>query len=103
MKRYPRKLAYNDYVKFYKDENYMPFSTTKFGLKLKSVVYIHKTTQNNNTVRYYMIKDYVKTRYNTEDEEMIDILAFLSKFSSSNCDISNGLLVRNSLADIISI
>jgi hypothetical protein len=30
MKRYPHKLAYNDYVKFCIDENYMPFSNTKF-------------------------------------------------------------------------
>jgi hypothetical protein len=46
MKRYPGKLAYIDYVKFFKDENYMPFSNTKFGLKLKDVVNIHKTTKD---------------------------------------------------------
>jgi hypothetical protein len=39
----------------------LPFSNTKFGWKLKSVVDIHKTTQNNKTVRYYMIKNDVKT------------------------------------------
>jgi hypothetical protein len=50
----------------------LPFINTKFGLKLKSVVDIHKTTQNNKTVRYYMTKNDVKTRYNI-DEEMIDI------------------------------
>jgi hypothetical protein len=44
MKRYPRKLCYNDYVKFCKDENCMLFSNSKFGLKLKSVVDVHRTT-----------------------------------------------------------
>jgi hypothetical protein len=38
MKRYPGKLAYIDSIKFCKDETYMPFSNTKFGLELKSVV-----------------------------------------------------------------
>jgi hypothetical protein len=60
MKRYPRNLAYLDYVKFCKDENYLPFSNTKFGLKLKSVVNIHQTTKDGKTVRYYLIKDDVK-------------------------------------------
>jgi hypothetical protein len=45
--RYLCKLAYNYYIKFCKDETYLPFSNTKFGLKLKSVVDVHKTTQNN--------------------------------------------------------
>ena len=67
MKRYPRKLAYNDYVKFCKDENYMPFSNTKFGLKLKDVVDVHKTTKDYKTVRYYKIKDDVKARYDIEE------------------------------------
>jgi hypothetical protein len=66
MKRYPRKLAYNDYVKFYKDENYMPFSNIKFGLKLKSVVDVHKTSKYYKTVRYYQIKNDVKSRYEIE-------------------------------------
>jgi hypothetical protein len=30
LKRYPCKLAYFYYVKYGKDENYMPFSNTKF-------------------------------------------------------------------------
>jgi hypothetical protein len=63
MKRYPRKLAYIDYVKFYKDKNYMPFSNTKFGLKLKDVGDFHQTTKDYKTVRYYQIKDDVKARY----------------------------------------
>jgi hypothetical protein len=72
--RYNCKLAYIDYVKFCKDETYMPFSKTKFGLKLKNVVDIHKTTKNNETVRYYKIKDDVKARYDIEDkmEELDD-------------------------------
>jgi hypothetical protein len=80
MKRYPRKLAYFDYVKFCKDENYMPFSNTKFGLKLKSVVYSYQTTKDGKTVRYYLIKDEVKARYKSENMELdselddIDIL-----------------------------
>jgi hypothetical protein len=52
MKRYPRNLAYNDYIKFCKDENYMPFSNTKFDLKLKNIVDVHKTTKDDKTVRY---------------------------------------------------
>jgi hypothetical protein len=52
-KSYNCKLVYVDYIKFCKNETSMPFSNTKFGLKLKSVVDIHKTTQNNKTVRYY--------------------------------------------------
>jgi hypothetical protein len=70
MKRYPCKLAYADYIKFCKDEPYMSFSNTKFGLKLKSVVDVHKTTQNNKTVRDYRIKDDVKERYESEDKEL---------------------------------
>jgi hypothetical protein len=70
MKRYPCKLAYLDYIKFCKDENYLPFRKTKFGLKLKSVVDVHKTTQNNKTVKYYKIKDEVKARYEIEEYEL---------------------------------
>jgi hypothetical protein len=36
---------------------------------LKSVVEIHKTSQNNKTIRYYKIKDEVKARYEIEDKE----------------------------------
>jgi hypothetical protein len=72
MQRYSRILAYNDYVKFCKDENYMPFSYTKFGLKLKDVVDVHKTTKNYKTIRYYMIKDEVKAKYDIEDYELND-------------------------------
>jgi hypothetical protein len=36
-KRYNCKLGYVNYIKFCKDESYMPFSNTKFGLKLKSI------------------------------------------------------------------
>jgi hypothetical protein len=68
MKRYPGKLAYNDYVKFFKDENYMPFSNIKFGLKLKDIVDVHKTTKDYKTVRYYKIKDDVKVKYDIEDK-----------------------------------
>jgi hypothetical protein len=38
MKRYPRKLAYNNYVNFCQDENYLPFSNIQFGLKLKTEI-----------------------------------------------------------------
>jgi hypothetical protein len=72
MKRYPCKLAYVDYIKFYKDETYMPFSNTKFGLTLKSLVDIHKTSQNNKTARYYLIKKDVKERYEIEESELND-------------------------------
>jgi hypothetical protein len=61
-KRYPCKLAYIDYIKFCKDETNLTFSNTTFGLKLKNVVDIHNTSQNNKTIRYYKIKDDVKTR-----------------------------------------
>jgi hypothetical protein len=67
MKRYPRKLAYIDYAKFSKDENYMPFSNTKFGLKLKDVVDVHKTTKDYKTVRYYKIKDELHATYEIEE------------------------------------
>ena len=70
MKRYPGKLAYNDYLKFCKDENYMPFSNTKFGLKLKRIVDVHKTTKDYKTVRYYKIKDDVKAKYEIENNEL---------------------------------
>jgi hypothetical protein len=70
MKRYPRQLAYNDYVKFCKDENYMPFSNTKFGLKLKDVVDVYKTTKDYRTVRYYKIKEEVKAKYYIEELAM---------------------------------
>jgi hypothetical protein len=56
MKRYPRKLAYNDYIKSCKDENYMPFSTTKFGLKLKDEVDVYKTT------KYYKLLDTIRSK-----------------------------------------
>jgi hypothetical protein len=52
MKRYPRKLAYFDYFILCKDDNYMLFSNTKCGLKLKSFVDIHKAMQNNKMVQY---------------------------------------------------
>jgi hypothetical protein len=68
MKRYPRNLAYIDYVKFCKDENYIPYSNIKFGLKLKSVVDVHKTSKYYKTVRYYMIKDDVKAKYDIEND-----------------------------------
>jgi hypothetical protein len=68
MKRYPRKLAYIDYVTCCKDENYMPFRNTKFGLKMKSVVDVHNTTKDYKTIRYYMIKDDVKAKYEIENE-----------------------------------
>jgi hypothetical protein len=68
-KRDNSKLAYVDYIKFCKDETYLPFSDTKFGLKLKSVVDIHKTSQNDKTIRYYKIKDDIKARYDFEDKE----------------------------------
>jgi hypothetical protein len=77
MKRFPRKLAYLDYVKFCKDENYMPFCKTKFGLKLKSVVDTHQTTKDYKTVRFYLIKYDAKARYESEynvlEEELDDI------------------------------
>jgi hypothetical protein len=62
-KRYPCYIAYLDYRKFCKDETYLPFRNKKFGLKLKRVVDIHKTTQNNKTVRYDKIKNDIKARY----------------------------------------
>jgi hypothetical protein len=68
MKRYPCKLACVDYIKFCKDENFLPFSNTKFGLKLKSVVDVHQTTKDKKTVRYYLINDDVKARYEVEKE-----------------------------------
>jgi hypothetical protein len=70
MKRYPHKLAYLDYVKFCKDENYLPFSNTKFGLKMKSVVDVHKTTKDYKTIRSDQIKDDVKTKYHIEELEL---------------------------------
>jgi hypothetical protein len=60
MKKYPCKFAYTDYIKFCKNEKYMPFIKYKFGLKLKNLVDIHKTSQNNKTMRYYQIKDDIK-------------------------------------------
>jgi hypothetical protein len=73
MKKYQRKLAYFDYVKFCKDENYLPFSKTKFGLKLKNVVNCYQTTKDSKTVRYYLIKDDVKAGYEIENEvEVLD-------------------------------
>jgi hypothetical protein len=72
MKRYPRKLAYFDYVKFCKDENYIPFSNTKFGLKLKNVVDCFQTTKDYKTVRYYQIKEDVKSRYEIENDVLDD-------------------------------
>jgi hypothetical protein len=69
-KRYPCKLAYVDYLKFCKDETYMPFINIKFVLKLKSVVDVHKTTQNNKTVMYYRIKEDIKKRYEIEEYEL---------------------------------
>jgi hypothetical protein len=70
MKRYPRKLAYIDYLKFGKNEKYIPFGNIKFGLKLKSVVNFHKTSKYYKTVRYYRIKDEVKARYDIEELEL---------------------------------
>jgi hypothetical protein len=67
MKRYHCKLAYIDYIKFCKDENYLPFSNTKFGLKLKSVVDVHQTTKDYKTVRYYLIKEDIKAKYEIEN------------------------------------
>jgi hypothetical protein len=67
MKRYPRQLAYIDYVKDCRYENYMPYSNIKFGLKLKSVVDVHKTRKDHKTIRYYMIKDDVKAKYDIEN------------------------------------
>jgi hypothetical protein len=46
----------------------MPFSNTKFGLILKSVVDVHKTSKDYKTVRYYMIKEDVKAKYEIENE-----------------------------------
>jgi hypothetical protein len=68
MKRYPRQLAYIDYVKYCRDENYMPYSNIKFGLKLKSVVDVHKTTKDYKTLRYNKIKDDVKAKYGIEND-----------------------------------
>jgi CRISPR/Cas system type I-B associated protein Csh2 (Cas7 group RAMP superfamily) len=68
MKRYPRKLAYIDYANYCRDVNYMPFSNTKFGLKLKNVVICFKTTKDYKTVRYYQIKEDVKSRYEIEND-----------------------------------
>jgi hypothetical protein len=70
MKRYPKKLACNDYITFCKDENYLQFSNTKFGLKLKSVVDVHKTSQNNKTIRYYSIKNDIKGKYGIDEKEL---------------------------------
>jgi hypothetical protein len=67
--RYPCKLAYVDYIKFCKDETYMPFINTKFGLKLKSLVDANKTSKNNKTVRYYLIIDDIKARYDISNKE----------------------------------
>jgi hypothetical protein len=72
MKRYPRKLAYNEYVKFCKDENYFPFSNTKFGVKLKNILDVHKTTMDYKTIRYSRIKHDVKARYDIEELELND-------------------------------
>jgi hypothetical protein len=71
-KRYPCKIAIADYIKFCKDKTYMPFSNTKFGLKLKSVVDVHKTSKDNKTIRYYMTKDDIKAIYEIENEELDD-------------------------------
>jgi hypothetical protein len=48
----------------------MPFSNTKFGLKLKDVVDVHKTTKDYRTVRYSKIKDEVKAKYDIEELAM---------------------------------
>jgi hypothetical protein len=37
---------------------------------MKSVVDIHKTSKDYKTVRYYKIKEEVKTRYENEDMEL---------------------------------
>jgi hypothetical protein len=84
MKRYPRKLAYLDYVKFCKDENYLPFSNTKFGLKLKSVVDCFQTTKDYKTVRYYQIKDDVKAKY--EMNEIKNAMLELNEFEMNEIE-----------------
>jgi hypothetical protein len=48
----------------------MPFSNTKFGLKLKDVVDVYKTTKDYRTVRYYKIKDEIKAKYDIEELAM---------------------------------
>jgi hypothetical protein len=68
MKRYPRQLTYIDYVKYCRDENYLPYSNIKFGLKLKSLVDVHKTTKDYKTIRYYKVKDNVKAKYDIEND-----------------------------------
>jgi hypothetical protein len=65
--RYPCKLAYMDYVKFCKDENYLTFSNTKFVLKLKSVIDVHKTTKDSKKVRYFQFKDDIKAILEIEE------------------------------------
>jgi hypothetical protein len=63
-------MAYVDYFKFCKDETDLPLSNTKFGLILKSVVDIHKISQNNKMIRYYQIKDDVQAKYDIENESI---------------------------------
>jgi hypothetical protein len=46
----------------------MPFSNTKFGLKLTDIVNSYKTTKDYKTVRYYKIKDDVKAKYDIEND-----------------------------------
>jgi hypothetical protein len=46
----------------------LPFTNTKFGLKLKSVLDIHKTSQNNKRIRYYKIKNDKKARCESDYE-----------------------------------
>jgi hypothetical protein len=37
---------------------------------LKSKVDVHKTSKDNKTVRYYLIKDDAKVRYEIEDKDL---------------------------------
>jgi hypothetical protein len=51
----------------------MAFNNTKFGLKLKSVVDVHKTSKDYKTARYYQIKDNVKVTYESEELDSEEI------------------------------
>ncbi|GMO20442.1 MAG: hypothetical protein Ta2E_11670 [Mycoplasmoidaceae bacterium] len=72
--KYDVTKAYHDYSRYCENENYQAFGNKMFKLKILSVPDEIRTTKDNKTLRYYAMKNNLRTRYDMDNDDNIELI-----------------------------
>ncbi|GMO12985.1 MAG: hypothetical protein Ta2E_01810 [Mycoplasmoidaceae bacterium] len=75
--RYECNVAYLDYCKYCETERYQAFSNKTFKQRLLSLVDELRTRKYKKTLRYYVIKESTRIKYNLDDDEAEWIIIYV--------------------------